>query len=354
MRWSILVLTGIVFSFTVACNSDSDAAEDNEDDIIPEGYFKNPVFEPVFADPTVIKAGDGFFYAYATQDAWEYGEPDHLIAIIRSKDLVEWEFVGDAFTTKPIWEGKSNGLLWAPDIEKINDKYYLYYSLSIWDDPDPGIGVAISDTPAGPFTDNGKILLSQEVNVANSIDPFYYEEDGTRYLFWGSFQNIYGSELTDDGTSLTGEKFQIAGNWMEGTYIIKRDGFYYLFGSNGNCCQGRETKYNVRVARSANLKGPYVNKNGQDVINVQGDLLLEGNAEATGFVGPGHNAEIITDDEGTDWFIYHAIDIDKPYLPNDATRRPLMIDRIEWVEGWPKIENNRPNSEVQPQPVFNE
>lgn len=355
MKKKILVLITSVFFLALACDNGSEPTRiGKDDDTIPEGHFRNPVFEPVFADPTVIKANDGFFYGYATEDGWNFGEPAHLIAIIKSKDLVEWEYVGDAFATKPVWEGKTNGFLWAPDIEYVNGKYYLYYSLSIWDDPNPGIGLAISDTPTGPFTDHGKILLSQEVSVANSIDPFYYEENGTKYMFWGSFRDIYVSELTADGKALTGEKLQIAGNWMEGTYIYRRDGYYYLFGSNGHCCLGRDTPYNVRVARSSNLLGPYLNKNGENVINVQGELFLAGDAGATGFVGPGHNAEIITDDAGTDWFIYHGIDIDRPYLPNGATRRPLMLDPIEWVNGWPQIKNRRPGHLAQPKPIFND
>jgi arabinan endo-1,5-alpha-L-arabinosidase len=343
----------MVMTFFVQCKNDDNSAPDEKEEPVPEGYYRNPVFTPTFADPTVIKAGDGFFYAYATEDGWDFGKPAHIVPVIRSRDLVTWEFMNDAFATKPSW--KSPAFVWAPDINLVGGKYYLYYSLSLWDDPNPGIGLAVSESPAGPFEDKGKILQSNEVGVANSIDPFYYEEGNKKYLFWGSFRGIYGVSLTDNGMAITGDKFQVAGDWMEGAYIFKRSNYYYLFGSNGHCCLGRETPYKVLIGRSAAIEGPYLNQQGQSLITHQGNLFLEGDPSTnvtTGFAGPGHNAEIVTDDEGTDWFLYHAVDKSRPYLPNDATRRPLMIDRIEWVNDWPQIAHAEPSDTVQPKPVF--
>ena len=105
-----------------------------------------------------------------------------------------------------------------------------------------GIGIATADKPEGPFTDLGKLFRSNEINIQNCIDPFYIEDNGKKYLFWGSFHGIYGTELTDDGLSLKkGAPIeQIAGTAYEGTYIHKRDGYYYLFASIGRCCEGFE------------------------------------------------------------------------------------------------------------------
>lgn len=324
------------------CKTDDANAADRR-----EGHYKNPVFTPVFADPSVIKGADGYFYGYATEDGWTKGTPPHIVPIIRSKDLVQWEFVRDAFTAKPAW--KSPAFVWAPDVNYVQGKYYLYYSLSVWNDPDPGIGLAISETPAGPFSDHGKLLVSSEVGVSNSIDPFFYEEGDSKYLFWGSFRGIYGIALTPDGKAVTGDKFQVAGDWMEGTYIIRHGDYYYLFGSNGHCCLGPDTPYKVLVGRSENLKGPYTNKEGQDLLTHMGSLFIQGNDT---FVGPGHNAEIITDNNGTDWFLYHGIDKKTPYLPNGATRRPLMLDKITWKDGWPEIEDQQPSTVAKAAPVF--
>lgn len=93
--------------------------------------------------------------------------------IHRSKDLVHWNFVGTAFTdkTRPAFEPK--GGLWAPDINKIGDKYVMYYSMSTWGGEwTCGIGIATADKPEGPFTDLGKLFRSNEIKIQNCIDPF--------------------------------------------------------------------------------------------------------------------------------------------------------------------------------------
>ena len=84
------------------------------------------------------------------------------------------------------------------------------------------------------------MFRSNEIGVQNSIDPFYIEDNGRKYLFWGSFRGIYGVELKEDGLAvkLGAEKKQIAGTAYEGTYIHKRNGYYYMFASTGTCCEG--------------------------------------------------------------------------------------------------------------------
>lgn len=316
---------------------------------VNKNQYTNPVFEPVLADPTIVKADDGYYYAYGTEDAWGEKTKPKLIPIVRSKNLTEWEYVGEAFNEKPTW--KMPGGLWAPDIAKYKGKYYLYYSVSIWGDTNPGIGVAVSDNPEGPFQDQGKLFTSEEIGVANSIDPYFMLDDGKPYLFWGSFHGIYGVELAEDGLSIKGEKFQIAGDAYEAPYIIKRDGYYYFFGSMGSCCEGENSTYHVAVGRSKTLKGPYQDKTGKDILSNGGTVILQGNKDGS-FVGPGHNA-IVTDDEGTDWIIYHAIEKEDPLLWTGASRRPLMIDPLIWEEGWPKVENLVPGESKQKAPVLN-
>jgi arabinan endo-1,5-alpha-L-arabinosidase len=330
--------------------------------LAPTVFYQNPVFEPVLADPSVIKAEDGYFYAYGTEDDWADGQGEKLVPVIRSKDLVHWDYIGEAFEQKPMWSvdegGELNPGIWAPDISYFNGKYYLYYSLSIWADPNPGIGVATSDSPTGPFKDHGKLFTSIEIGVPNSIDPMLYMDDGTPYLFWGSFNGIYGVELTKDGISLAGEKFQIASSDFEASYIIKRDGYYYYFGSLGACCEGVDSTYHVAVGRSKSIMGPYVNQNGADIRYNSGKLILWGHhltdaetGDGKQFVGPGHNA-VIQDDEGHDWIVYHAYDKSYALLGNGTLRRALMIDRIVWEDGWPSIKDSVPSTTKQEGPVI--
>lgn len=342
----------LLFVLTFSCQSDSKQRDQNKEGDDFDGTngseYKNPVFLPVFADPTIVKSDDGYFYGYATENEWVKGEV-HVVPVIKSKNLVDWEYVSDAFETKPSW--KNAGNIWAPDVTKVDGKYMMYYSFSTWGDENPGIGMAVSDNPEGPFTDLGKLFQSKEIGVANSIDPFYVESEGEKYLFWGSFHGIFGVLLSEDGKSVIGDKFQVAGDFMEATYIFPKDGYFYLFGSIGSCCEGANSTYKVVVGRSEVIQGPYLGQSGKGFLDEPGNVLLHGNTTG-GYVGTGHNAEIITDDEGTDWLLYHAIDRENPKLPGGASKRPMLLDKITWENGWPVILNGQPSTGFQKAPVF--
>jgi arabinan endo-1,5-alpha-L-arabinosidase len=323
--------------------------------IVADVLYQNPLFEPDVADPSFIRANDGWFYAYGTENTWSPGVT-RVVPIVRSQTMVEWEYVANAFTVKPTWK-QGGGGIWAPQIVFRNNTYYLYYSFSKWGDSNPGIGLATSQYPYGPFTDQGKVFDAQSMGVANSIDQFFIEAgEGNslkRYLFWGSFQGIYGIEMAEDMKTTVGEKFKIAGNGFEATYIYPKNGKFYFFGSSGNCCEGANSQYRVSVAVADNIKGPYKTKTGVNILgdNREGTPFLVGDA-ATGWVGPGHNGEIITDDHGRDFILYHAIAVSNPLLPNGATRRPLMMDEIIWVDGWPTIAGGVPSSTQKTAPYF--
>lgn len=292
-----------------------------------ENTYTNPVVPYSLPDPTIIKADDGYFYLYATEDT--RNTPIH-----RSANLVNWEFLGTAFTdkTRPTFVPK--GGIWAPDINFIHGQYVLYYSMSVWGGVwTCGIGVATSDKPEGPFTDRGKLFLSSEINVKNSIDPFYIEDNEKKYLFWGSFGGIYSIELSDNGFKIKegAEKRQVAGTTYEGTYILKKDGFYYLFASTGTCCEGVKSTYTTVYGRSENLFGPFVDKSGQSMNENRHEVLIHGNER---FAGTGHNSEIMTDKIGKTWILYHAVDKTNP------RGRVLMLDEVQWENSWPFVEEN--------------
>ena len=292
--------------------------------------YPNPVIDYSLPDPSIIKGEDGYFYLYATEDI-------RNLPIHRSKDLVNWEFVGTAFTdaTRPDFEPE--GGIWAPDINKIGDKYVLYYSMSVWGGEwTCGIGCAVSDRPEGPFKDCGMMFRSNGIKVQNSIDPFYIEDNGHKYLFWGSFRGIYAIELSEDGLSLKSgsSPVQIAGTAYEGTYIHKRGGYYYMFASIGSCCEGLKSTYTTVVGRSTSLFGPYLDKKGQSMMGNHHEILIHKNDS---FVGTGHNSEIVSDNAGTDWLFYHAVSVANP------DGRVLMLDKIDWIDGWPSVEGNSPS-----------
>lgn len=314
---------------TICCCCCSSGAG-KEDDVKVATQYRNPVVNYSLPDPSIIQAEDGSFYLYATEDI-------HNLPILHSTDLVNWKLIGTAFTDQSRPKFEPNGGIWAPDINRIDNKYVLYYAMSVWGGESTcGIGVATADKPEGPFVDQGMMFRSNEIGVQNSIDPFYIEDGGKKYLFWGSFRGIYGIELSDNGLSLksgAGKK-QIAGTAYEGTYIHKRGEYYYLFASIGSCCEGLKSTYTTVVGRSKDLFGPYENKNGNLMLENNHEILIHKN---DAFVGNGHNSEIITDKAGNDWMFYHGVDVKNP------DGRVLLLDRIDWVDGWPSVKTSSPS-----------
>ena len=305
------------------------------------GTYTNPVTKYSLPDPTVIKADDGYFYLYATEDT-------HNVPIYRSRDLVKWRYAGTAFTdqTRPM-DFVPNGSIWAPDINYVGGQYVLYYSKSEWGKTwECGIGVAVSDRPNGGFHDAHKLFISSEVGIENCIDPCFIQDNGKNYLFWGSFHDIYGVELTEDGLAIQeGCKPQkIAGGLIEATMIVPHDGYYYLIGSAGTCCEGAKSTYRLVMARSKNLFGPYVDRNGRSAIGDNFSPLLNKSPEV---YGPGHCSEFVTDDAGQTWVLYHGFQAD-----NVEAGRVVYLDRVEWgSDGWPRIQGMRPSVEAEA-PIF--
>lgn len=315
--------------------------------------YQNPVWNHDFPDPNLVQSPDGYFYAYSTEVYLkEDGMKHYVVPVLRSKDLVHWALVGDAFTGKPNWK-PDGGSIWAPDVTYYNGHYIMFYSYSYWDDPNPGIGVAVSDTPQGPFKDLGKLFYSKEIGVKNSIDPFLLVDEGKPYLIWGSFNGIYGVPLTKDATHIAGDKFQLADRHFEGSYIYKHGKYYYYIGSTGTCCNAAQSTYKLEVGRSLALEGPYVDKAGKSLLQGGGSLLLEANPGNTGYVGPGHNGDIERDDAGISWIFYHAIDKKQPAHKNGkGTRRVMLLDKVYWIDGWPVIKNNEPSVSKTAAPIF--
>lgn len=295
-----------------------------------EPSYVNPVIASNMPDPTVINANDGYFYVYATEKA-------RKLPIYKSKDLVHWSFVGNAFegVERPHFEPGAS--IWAPDIHYFGGHYVMYYAMSVWGGIETcGIGVATATRPEGPFVDHGKLLRSNEIGVTNSIDPCFVEDNGKKYLIWGSFHGIFGTELSQDGLTLssTPTLFQVAGTAYEGVQIYKRKGYFYLFASVGSCCNGIESTYTTVVGRATNLKGPYLNKKGESMMTNNHQVLIHRNEK---FVGTGHNSNLMTDQQGRTWMLLHAFDMDDP------NGRRLILQEILWdKEDWPFVMTDSP------------
>jgi arabinan endo-1,5-alpha-L-arabinosidase len=310
--------------------------------------FTNPVLDADFPDPAVIRAPDGFYYAYATQTM--IGGKWLNIQMARSRDLVRWEHLGDALPTKPAWAAKTQDF-WAPHVQRDGGRYYLYYSAkpdaALTDDKQGlCLAIATAPSPAGPFVDMGHPLQCGDSFV--NIDPMAFDDPATgkKLLYWGSgFQPIKVRELGADRISFAPgsrtidlvpavksddpDEYQ---KLVEGAWVMRHGGYYYLFFSGDNCC-GPRAHYAVMVARSKSATGPF---------ELAPDRLL---LVATGkWVAPGHNS-VISDGRGQDWLVYHAVDVGRPRTRSTDeinTRRVMLIDRLEWIDGWPRIAGKAP------------
>jgi len=328
---------------------------------------QNPIsssFADTFADPAIIQGRDGYWYAYATSDPLVANGPFGLMHMARTKDFGSWEYLGTVFddSTKPSWAAPGS-FFWAPDIRYFGGRYVMYFTVTdTAANPggDPAIGVATAPTPAGPWTatDGPVVAPKPDGNGGyfGTIDPaMLTAADGKRYLYSGGFYGgISVTELSPDGLHSVGTPTQVTiGDRYEGSYVVYRDGWYYLMGSSSNCCAGPTTGYSVFAGRSRSPKGPFLDKDGASLneSRVGGTTVITQNGNK--WIGPGHHA-FITDAAGQDHIVYHAIDRRTPWLtdPFGINRRPMLIDRIDWIDGWPRTRAGLgPSDTPQPAPA---
>lgn len=290
-----------------------------------------------FPDPALLRGPDGYTYVFATQGG------GHNIQLARSRDLSRWERLPDALPVKPIW-AKATQDFWAPHVSRHDGRYYLYYSAK----PDAALtdtarglclAVATATRPEGPFTDSGRPLLCGEGFV--NIDPMAFDDPATgrRLLYWGSgFKPIKVQELSVDRVSFAPGSKAIdlvatdatddPANYrrlVEGAWVTRRRGWYYLFYSGDNCC-GPQAHYATLVARSRRATGPF------SIVPVdRGGLVIAADAR---WLAPGHNA-VIADADGRYWTAYHAIDRRQPGTGNN--RRIMLIAPLAWRGGLPVV-----------------
>ena len=322
--------------------------------------YQNPVLDRDFPDPSIVLAPDGYYYAYATQTK----HAGHIlnIQVARSRNLTQWEHLGDALPDKPAWAATSQRF-WAPDVSRHPDGRYLLYYSAQPNDPAAALclGVAVAAQPAGPFVDSGAPLLADGTGFQN-IDPMRFVEPGTgrQLLFWGSgFGPLRVRELAANGLSFApGSAAEIMidplpkgdktayGHLIEGSWVHYRAGWYYLFYSGDNCC-GPDARYAVLAARARQPTGPYQTL--AAATDTAGTILTE-NAR---WLAPGHNC-LVTDAAGQDWLLYHAIDRQQPTFEaiNDEqgySRRVLLLDKVTYdAAGWPRV--GTPSTTVQEGP----
>lgn len=305
---------------------------------------------PMVHDPVMAKE-DGVYHIFATGMG---------IQRMTSKDRKNWQVKAmPVMTVIPKWTRDSvpgfDKHVWAPDIIRWHNKWWLAYSCSTFGKNGSAIGLlsaAKLDSPI--WNDEGCIVASRENRDNwNAIDPnFVIDDNDTPWMVWGSFWD--GIQIVRLDTTMhvaKGEKPRIlarryapgtttaepnptsahAGtNAIEAPFVMKHQGYYYLFVSWDYCCRGSKSNYRVAVGRSKNVDGPYLDKRSNDMLNGGGTVLLEGDKKQ--YEATGHCAAYSID--GKDIFICHG-------YSTEMKGAPVLIQReIRWTDdGWPELES---------------
>jgi arabinan endo-1,5-alpha-L-arabinosidase len=291
-------------------------------------------FRAQIHDPsTILNLGDRY---------WCFSTGTGVQSLV-STDLTNWKQGPPLFVDLPEWVDdvvpQHRGHFWAPDVIHWQDRYLVYYSVSAFGKRTSAIALATSPTldPADPdykWTDRGIVVQTDESSDHNAIDPgVFAAPDGRLWLTYGSFWS--GIKLIEldpaSGKRISPESptYSLAHkSEIEAPSLYFRDGYYYLFVNWGFCCRGMRSTYNIRVGRSKSIMGPYLDRDGVDMLDGGGTLVLETNGAA---IGPGHAAFLEKDDQLL--MSYHYSDGTKRGTPQ------LGINRLNWdAAGWPQVE----------------
>lgn len=277
--------------------------------------------------PEIIYS-DGVYYNYSQNGT---------VAVKTSTDLINWTLLPEqALRPRPEWLAPISGTghIWAPGVYKIGERYYLYYCTSALGKQTSAIGVAVcDDLSLNTWQDLGMVMRSDEGDGYNAIDPnIFVDTDGSVYMLWGSYwTGIYMKRIDPDTGKFYDGDDQIwhlaEGNGdMEASYLIYRDGYYYLFTARGGLSKGT---YYWAVGRSDSLTGPYLDKNGKALLEGGGTRLTEWKE---GVAGVGHASYFVAPD-GTPYMVADSWDYRNESGVGTAS---LTLSTIVWTEdGWP-------------------
>lgn len=282
-------------------------------------YWIYPTFSSDESIPAVQSALTPFQIEQRTRkDIWAPFLRQTFLDAFSSPDLVNWTRHERILDVKDVsWAAFA---MWAPSAIEHKGRYYLFFGANdIKNDSMPGgIGVAVSDKPEGPFKDAiGKPLIGKIVGGAQPIDQMVFrDDDGALYLYYGGWKHCNVVRLADDMTGLVphadGEMFKSitpSPDYVEGPYMLKRKGVYYLMWSEG---EWTGPDYQVAYATGPSPIGPFTH----------GGVILKQDMSVAR--GAGHNS--VVNIPGTDdWYIvYHR----RPLGTEDGNHRQIAIDRM--------------------------
>lgn len=289
-------------------------------------------------DPALVVGQDGDpWYVFSTGNE---GYPPGAIQVRTSPDGHRWTRLDDVWAADdaPDWvAGRVSGVrnYWAPEVYRHDGTYYLYWAASTFGSNTSVIGLHTSGSldprdPAFGWVDRGEVIASTTGDGFNAIDPGIVEDaDGTPWMVfgshWGGIQAVeleWPSGMRADPTAppVTIASRGTPPNAIEAPFVVPRDGWYYLFVSKDQCCQGTASTYNIVVGRSRQVTGPYGDADGRSLMEDGGTPVL---ATDRPMIGPG--GQSVSD--GYLAFHYYDGRLGGAYQ--------LGIRRLAWVDGWP-------------------
>ena len=303
--------------------------------LLAQSYHPRAAFTtdtPMVHDP-VMANEDSTYHIFATGMG---------IQQMTSKDRKNWTVLPDpVMTVIPKWTRDSvpgfRHHVWAPDVIKWHNRWWLAYSCSTFGKNGSAIGLLSSTSLSSSlWEDEGCIVTSREGRDNwNAIDPnFVIDDNDQPWLVWGSFwdgiQPDAKAALPVNPNPPKNPTSDFAGpNAIEAPFILKHDGWYFLFVSWDYCCQGSKSTYQVAVGRSKTVEGPYYDPQGIDMRYGGGKLFLKGDKKA--YEAAGHCAAYTID--GQDIFICHG------YSIAHKGASILIQCPIQWTaDGWPQID----------------
>ncbi len=275
----------------------------------------NPIINGWYADPEGIKYGDTY-WVFPTYSA-KYNEQVFFDAF-SSKDLVKWEKHHDILDTAAVkWAKRA---MWAPAVLQKDGKYYFFFAANdVHKGEVGGIGVAVADKPDGPYKDLlGKPLINTIENGAQPIDQFVFKDnDGSYYMYYGGWGHCNMVKLKDDFTGIvpfadgTLYKEITPKGYVEGPYMLFRDGYYYFMWSEGGWTG---PDYKVAYAMSKSPLGPFTRL---------ATVLQQDPNIAT---GAGHHSVIHSVSDDKYYIVYHR----RPLGETDANHRVVCVDEMHF------------------------
>ena len=271
---------------------------------------------PYIHDPSTIAECDGKYYTFGTGGGGLISE--------------------DGWTWNSGAERPGGGA--APDVLKIGDRYLCIYGatggglggghagriLTMWNKTlDP-------KSPDFKWSEAVEVCASDGMEDQDAIDPGLLLDPTTGRL-WASYGTYFGTIRLIELDPKTG--FRVKGNKekdiaidCEATDLLYRDGWYYLLGTHGTCCDGVNSTYNIVVGRSRSVEGPYIDNVGRDMFHGGGKMVIAAGDRKT---GPGHFGRTVIEDGVEVMSCHFEADFDL------SGRSTLGIRPLLWKNGWP-------------------